>query len=470
MTTDPAFMDFEERKIQKLKMTINFKSECHASSLVLTANKKIEYGSGRIDDSLTQTLEFDIAESDGSPSTYPFNDSQTYEELNNKLEKGNIHYCKSSNLYSCKDKFKKMDDLAISIEYKGTKILSGKYTDTFKIKVNDKGFDGSKIGFGVVNGLKKVNSVIDPKNGVMYAYDNYNHDSEVGIIYQGQDKAYFQNSINGGEGKFPFYLNGGNSQNVRAGDTIIIIPNSNSTRIDSHYLGGWVVDTIDMTQSINDRKYTLPLMWNFTPSLNEPATRIENLAFVVGTNARKNECTDDVSTILIKAFNGDNELTGGAIYVNIEYGPYMVGNDIFIYAHFRMQKDDGINIIKKHSGDAIRYTLKGKGVNTILPVTLTNTESVAKLIKKDIQLTLDDLVYTEESQDTSTPADIDEFAQGVALKRVLVNSGEVEPSFSRSSCDGWTEVSAFLEPGEAITFIPDKQLFDYEYDYDENAP
>ena len=469
MTTEPDTMEFEERATQQLQMTINFKSECHASSLILTADKKIEYSSGKIDDSKTQVLKFDIAESDGSPSSYPYDDPNTYEVVDSTLSENDIHYCKKSSVYSCEEKFEKIDDLALSISYIDTKILNGKYTDRFIVQVNDKGFDGSKIAFGVVNGLKKVDSSIDPKKGVMYAYDNYNKGSEVGIIYQGEDRGYFQNSINGGPGKFPFYIDGGNSQNVREGDTIVIIPNSSSTRIDSHYLGGWMVDHIDPDTDPEFRKYTVPLKWNFTPSANEPATRIENLAFVIGTNARANECNHDTSTVLAKAFNGDNELTNGSIYINLEYEPYMVGNDIFLYAQYRIQKDDGVKVIKKHSGDAIRYTLKGFGINE-QTVTLTNTGTVDGIGTHDIRITLDDLIYTQKDENTGTPEDTDELAQGVKINEVYDFTGITEPTFTRSNCEGITTVSAYLQAGETITFTIKNKNFDYEYDFDENQP
>ena len=54
MTTEPDTMEFTDRSTQQLKMTIYFKSECHASSLIVTAKKKIEYSSGKIDDSLNR--------------------------------------------------------------------------------------------------------------------------------------------------------------------------------------------------------------------------------------------------------------------------------------------------------------------------------------------------------------------------------------------------------------------------------
>jgi hypothetical protein len=469
--TTPEFMEFIDRTTQNLEMTINFKSECHASSLVVTAKKKIEYSSGKTDDSSNQIFQFDIAESDGSPSSYEFDDANTYEIVDDSIVDSSIHKCKPSTSYTCEEKFEKIDDLALSISYVDTSILNGKFTDRFIIKVNDKGFDNSKIGFGIVNGPKKVNSSIDPKMGVMYAYDNYNSGSEVGIIYKGQDKAYFQNSVNGGPGKFPFYIDGGNSQNVRAGDTVVILPNHDSTRIDSHYLGGWTVDSQGQNVDEAFRKYTVPLKWNFTPSANEPASRIDNLAFVIGTNSRVNECNHDTSTVLIKAFNGDNELTNGAIYVNIEYEPYMVGNDIFIYANYRIQKQESGKEYptKKHSGDAIRYTLRGKGINEQV-ITLTNPDTVDKIVNFDFRIRLEDSFYQNKNENTGTLEDVDELAQGVKIDQVYNFTGLVEPTFSRSTCKGISTVSLFLKAGESSTFTVKNKNFDHEYIFNGNAP
>jgi hypothetical protein len=442
--TDPETMEFEDRTSQQLTMTLTFKSECHASSLIVKAKKKIEYNTGKIDDSSTQILEFDVAESDGSPQVDPYDDDEKYDNI---------------------------DTLALSISYVDTSYLNGKYTDRFRIKASNKKYDGSAVGFGVVSGLKRVSSTLDSSYyghdyGVMYAYDNYNPGSETGIIFQGEDRAFFQNGV------FPFFRGGGDSRNVRPGDTVVILPNSSGSRTDSHYLGGWVVDDFIWGDGEIDGNYTIPLKWNFSPSANEPATRIEQLAFAIGTNERVNECTHDTTAVVAKAFNGDNVLTNGTIYVDVEYEPYMVGKDIFVYANYRPQERivDG-RIIKKHTGDAIRYTLKGKGINEWAGLSFTNEDAEnTQTVSASYVLRLDDLIYTEEDKTTGTQEDVDEYAQGVTMAFLYDVEGTGSVTVGRTDCFGVSVIEAILPPGGGITFTLKGNDFAREYQYSENQP
>ena len=202
---------------------------------------------------------------------------------------------------------------------------NGLYSDTYRVMATDKYGNparaGSKIYVGAVSGLIK-----DDQEQDIYVTGN------------STNKGTIKKSTNGIE----FSVNRNNYfENVSELDTLVVLADEN--KLDSSYLGGWIVE--DEIGSNN----SLLLKGDFN------ITETSGLSFLVGNEKRFDSCEQQPKSVNFDSEDNTYELQkDGVTYFKLEYPPFMVGKDVYLYAN---------SYGKKRVGVSMRRKLWGTGIN-----------------------------------------------------------------------------------------------------------
>jgi hypothetical protein len=239
---------------------------------------------------------------------------------------------------------------SMSIVYSKTTYDGVFFNDEYTVHAVDKFGNpanaGSKIYMGVVNGLrvdKDDDELFVEKNGTI-DYDSSNDITEFNLTNTDSDFS-----------------------NVEEGDNVVILAEAN--RLDSKYLGGWVIGT-----KVDDK--TL----NFESKYFGDTT--EKLTFVVGNENRYDGCE---KTVKVADFDSaDKTYTtddNGNAKLTLRYDPYLIGKDVYIYAN---------SYSDKRVGTALRKKLWGTGIPVPASLTCTAPDSGSKTCTFDFVLTPSD--------------------------------------------------------------------------------
>lgn len=125
-------------------------------------------------------------------------------------------------------------------------------------------------------------------------------------------------------------------------DQMAVIPTS--LRKDPSYVGGWDVEDV-----LANYLFLSP---------NTSVEVADTLSYVVGDKVRLNTCLNAYSYVQLDEPTGEYEIqAGNKVSFKVQYDPYMVGKDIFVYATYI--DEDGTR-----SGSTIKHTLKGTGLQS----------------------------------------------------------------------------------------------------------
>jgi len=211
----------------------------------------------------------------------------------------------------------------ISLIYVDSSYSNGLYSDRYRIQAIDRYGNparvNSKIYVGAVSGLTK-----DDENKDIFVKSNSNINgtlkkSDLGVEFRVDRSDYFKN--------------------VSIYDTLIVL--SDADRLDSSYLGGWIVkDKIDNSRLLLEGDFNV--------------TETTNISFLIGDEKRYDPCEQQPKSVDFDSEDNTYELQeDGTAYFVLRYPPFMVGKDVYLYANSYDEKRVGVSMRKKLFGTGV---------------------------------------------------------------------------------------------------------------------
>ena len=193
----------------------------------------------------------------------------------------------------------------------------------------------------------------------------------VGVDLNGTD-GIIESGTNGAK----FTSNSITSNRISTEDTLIILPTKNQNRYE--YIGGWEIDSIDSN------------ILNLRDSFNYDKN--SSLKFVLGKEYRLNPYEYAHANAVVNEESKEYKISNGVAYVDIEYVPYLVGKDIYLYVNSYNDNKIGTTYKKTLYGTGITatgeevYEPQTEGQTFSVNVVLTQNDSNQYL--QDVSSTL----------------------------------------------------------------------------------